>query len=182
MSPVLPELPSFRGLNSTCYMNTPDFSVLATDNNKKFNLAWATHNTSVTYISSLCCLLATSAFRWTSEPFKYLKGMGTDLQFLCVAQSQWVEVTRKEILAQLEEELHPQSCQKQKELLGEVGSSLSLEVFEQMLENCLAMTSKVSPTLGISENYHADYCRWDGLLKGDPVGGEGKADAMHLNC
>lgn len=85
--------------------------------------------------------------------------MGTDLQFLCVAQSQWVEVTRKEILAQLEEELHPQSCQKQKELLGEVGSSLSLEVFEQMLENCLAMTSKVSPTLGVSENYHADYCR-----------------------
>lgn len=77
--------------------------------------------------------------------------MGAILQFLCVAPSQRVEVRRKEVLAQLEEELHPRSCQKQKELAGEVGSSLSLEVFEQMLENCLAMTSKVSPTPGVSE-------------------------------
>lgn len=71
-------------------------------------------------------------------------GTGAVLQFLCEALSQRAEVTRKEIWARLEEELHPQSCQKQKELPGEVGSFLSLEVFEQMLENGLAKTSKVS--------------------------------------
>lgn len=27
-----------------------------------------------------------------------------------------------------------------------------------MLENCLAMTSKVSPAPGVSENFHDDYC------------------------
>lgn len=58
---------------------------------------------------------------------------------------------RKEVLAQLKEELYPQSCQKQKELSGKVGSFLSLGVFEKMLENCLAMTSKVSPSPGVSE-------------------------------
>lgn len=43
----------------------------------------------------------------------------------------------------------------------EVGSSLSLEVLEQMLENCLATMSKVSQSqksLRREENYHADYC------------------------
>ena len=85
------------------------------------------------------------------ESFKHLKGAGAELRSLCVAQSQRVQVTRKEVLAQLEEGLHPPSCQKQKELLREVGSFLSLEVFEQMLESCLAMTSKVSPTPGVSE-------------------------------
>lgn len=34
---------------------------------------------------------------------------------------------------------------------GEVGSSLSLEVFEQMLGSCLAGSSKVSPNPGVSE-------------------------------
>lgn len=27
-----------------------------------------------------------------------------------------------------------------------------------MLENCLAITSKVSPAPGVSENFHDDYC------------------------
>lgn len=75
---------------------------------------------------------------------------------------------RKEVLPQLWEELHPQSCQKQKELPGEVGSSLFLEVFEQMLENCLARTPE-SPQqpqecLRLVEN-----CPDDELCSGDTL-------------
>lgn len=84
-------------------------------------------------------------------PLKDTVGVG---QFFCVAAGLSLEVTRKSIfffLAALREEFHPQICQKQKELPGEAGSSLLLEVCEQMLENCLATLPKVFPAIRASE-------------------------------
>lgn len=84
MSPGLPEISSFRSFSFTFCMNAPDFSALATNEpKKKKNLAWAKHRTSVVHIPSLCCSLATSAFGWTSEPSRHLKGTGMALHFLC---------------------------------------------------------------------------------------------------
>lgn len=47
-----------------------------------------------------------------------------------------------------------------------------------MLENCLAMTSKVFPTTGVLEYHHDDYGCCDDLLKGDKQKGRGSASGL----
>ena len=159
-------------------MSPPDFSVLAINQNKY--LTFPGPNTiHLRPISHLC------AARWQPllsgerqsplNTWRAWEPYYTSPVWLWA--SAWKSRARRFWL-HCREELHPQSCQKQKELPGEVWSSLLLEVFEQMLENCLAMTSKVSPAPGISEDYHDDYCCCDDLLKGDEKNARGSASGL----